>query len=155
MKDVQSYRNFTLLAARIALTATIFPHGAQKVLGWFGGYGYTATLQVFTTKMHIPAPLAIAAFAAEFLGALGVLFGVFTRLSAAGIGVTMLVAAVVNFQNGFFMNWFGAQKGEGIEYFIPVLALSLLILVEGAGRFTLEALLKSSRFGRATTPVTA
>ena len=142
MKDVRTYRNWTLLALRAALAATIFPHGAQKVLGWFGGYGFQPTLDAFTTKMHIPAPLAVAAIAAEFLGALGVLFGLFTRLSAAGVGITMLVAAAMNLHNGYFMNWFEAQKGEGIEYFIPVLAISLLLLVEGAGQFSLDALAK-------------
>jgi putative oxidoreductase len=145
MKDVKTYRNWTLLAARVALAATVFPHGAQKVLGWFGGYGFSGTLNAFTNQMHIPAPLAIAAFAAEFLGALGVLFGLFTRLSAAGIGVTMLVAAAMNLHNGYFMNWFGAQKGEGIEYFIPVILISLLLLVEGAGKFSLEAAFKNLR----------
>ncbi|HLK17114.1 MAG TPA: DoxX family protein [Fimbriimonadaceae bacterium] len=154
MKDVQTYRNWTLLAARIALAATIFPHGAQKVLGWFGGYGFSGTMEAFTTKMHIPAPLALAAIAAEFLGAFGILFGLLTRISAAGIGVTMLVAGAMNLHNGYFMNWFGIQKGEGVEYFIPVLALSLMLLIEGAGAFSLEGLLKRSPRVR-SRPVTA
>lgn len=141
MKDVKSYRNWTLLLARVALAATIFPHGAQKVLGWWGGNGLSATMQAFSSRMHIPTPLAAAAIAAEFLGALGIAFGVLTRLSAAGVGVTMLVAAVINLHNGFFMNWFGAQSGEGIEYFIPVLALSLLLVVEGAGALSFDKLL--------------
>ena len=146
MKDAQIYRNWTLLLARIALqAATILPHGAQKIFGWFGGYGFSATMDAFTMKMHIPAPLAVAAIAAEFLGALGVLFGLFTRLSAAGIGITMLVAAAMNLQNGYFMNWFGAQKGEGIEYFIPIVAISLLLLVESAGKFSLEAAFRNVR----------
>src|SRR5688572_8844602 len=102
------------VAVRLALAVVMFPHGAQKVLGWWGGYGYSATLQAFT-DMGFPAPLAVLAFAAEFLGPLALALGLLTRIAALGIGATMLVAAAkVHLSVGFFMNWSGTQRGEGL-----------------------------------------
>src|SRR3954447_7213516 len=104
-------RVVTLL--RIALGIIFFAHGAQKMLGWFGGYGYTGTMHSFTAS-GIPAPLAFLAIAAEFFGGLGLIFGLLGRVAAIGITVNMLVAiAAVHAKFGFFMNWAGSQKGEG------------------------------------------
>src|ERR1051326_4961250 len=103
---LQTHADWASLVLRLVLALVIFPHGAQKVLGWFGGYGFTATLNAFTQFMHIPRPLALAAIASEFLGSIALALGLFTRLSAFGIGVTMTVAALtVHVHNGFFMNW--------------------------------------------------
>ncbi len=127
------------LVARIALGLVILPHGAQKALGWFGGYGFEGTMGFFTQQMGIPAPLALLAIAAEFLGALGLITGLLGRVSAFGVGVTMLVAALMaHLPNGFFMNWFGAQKGEGIEYFVLAIGLALVVMVKGAGAYSLD-----------------
>lgn len=123
------------LILRLALAVTIFPHGAQKVLGWWGGYGFSATMGAFTQMMGIPAPLALAAILAEFVGPILLALGLLTRLSAFAIGVTMLVAAIkVHLVNGFFMP-------DGIEFFIPVVAISLVLLLKGAGRWSLDPLL--------------
>ena len=93
---------------RPVLGIVFFAHGAQKMLGWFGGLGFPGTMGFFTGAMHIPAPLAFLAIAAEFFGGLGLVLGFLTRIAAFGIGVTMLVAIVtVNSAVGFFMNWFG------------------------------------------------
>src|SRR6266436_3984001 len=94
------------LIARLALGLAIFPHGAQKALGWFGGYGFGATMNFFTGQMHIPALFAFLAIAAEFAGAIGLITGFLSRVSAFGIAVEMLVAIIlVHGANGFFMNW--------------------------------------------------
>lgn len=91
---------------RLVLGLVFFAHGAQKLLGWFGGFGFFGTISFFTGTMHIPAPLAFLAIAAEFFGGLGLMLGFLTRIAAFGIGVTMLVAiATVNSAVGFFMNW--------------------------------------------------
>src|SRR5436305_1677993 len=91
---------------RLALGIVMFPHGAQKVLGWFGGYGFTGTMGFFTGKMGVPYAFALLAIAAEFLGSLGLIVGFLTRIAAFGIAVNMAVAVyMVHFQNGFFMNW--------------------------------------------------
>jgi putative oxidoreductase len=108
--------DFAPLMLRLALGAVFFPHGAQKVLGWFGGYGFAGTMGYFTGQMHIPALFAFLAIAAEFAGSLALVAGLFTRVAALGIGATMAVAvATVHWKNGFFMNWSGAQGGEGLS----------------------------------------
>jgi putative oxidoreductase len=127
------------LLLRLGLGAVIFPHGAQKALGWFGGYGFEGTMGFFTQTMHIPAFFAFLAILAEFGGALALLTGLFTRVAAFGIGFTLLVAAItVQAQNGFFMNWFGNQKGEGVEYSILVIVIAITLMITGGGKFSLD-----------------
>jgi putative oxidoreductase len=130
--------DFTGLILRLALAIGMFPHGAQKVLGWYGGFGFSKTLGMFTQN-GMPAPLALAVISAEFFGPIALVFGFFTRWSAFGIGLVMAGAALmVHSSNGFFMNWMGNQKGEGIEYFIPVIAIALALIVKGAGAWSAD-----------------
>jgi putative oxidoreductase len=129
---------------RLVLGVIFFAHGAQKMLGWFGGYGFTATMGFFTAVMHIPALFAFLAIAAEFFGGLGLIFGALTRVAAFGILSNMVVAvAMVHHQFGFFMNWTGAQKGEGYEYHLLVLAATALLMIRGAGAASVDRLLSS------------
>src|SRR6185295_3939729 len=98
---------------RLVLGVIFFAHGAQKMLGWFGGFGFSGTMGFFTGMMHIPAPFAFLAIAAEFFGGLGLILGFLTRIAALGIAANMVVAiATVHRAFGFFMNWSGTQKGE-------------------------------------------
>lgn len=128
------------MIARVTLGAVMFPHGAQKALGWFGGYGWSGTYVFFTSKLGVPGPLAVLAILAEFAGALALIAGVGSRIAAFGIAVVMLVAVgMVHLPNGFFMNWTGAQAGEGFEYHLLALALSAIILVKGGGAASLDA----------------
>lgn len=131
-----------ILVIRLAVGLTILVHGSQKALGLFGGQGFSATMSVFESKMGIPAIFAFLAIVAEFFGSLGVVFGFLTRLSALGVSIVMLVAMKISLPNGFFMNWYGAQKGEGIEYFIPVLGVLLALMITGGGELSLDSLLK-------------
>lgn len=126
------------LLLRITLGVAMFPHGAQKVLGWFGGYGFSGTMTAFTQNMQIPTLFAFLAIAAEFAGALGVIVGLTTRVAAFGIGVTMAVAASMHWQHGFFMNWYGNQKGEGFEYHLLAIGIALVLMIRGGGRFSLD-----------------
>ncbi len=129
---------------RLVLGVVFFAHGAQKLLGWFGGYGFTGTMGFFTGMMHIPAPFAVLAIAAEFLGGLGLIFGLFTRVAAFGIFCNMLVAvAMVHHQFGFFMNWAGTQKGEGFEFHLLTLAITVFLMIRGAGAASVDSLLSS------------
>lgn len=129
---------------RLVLGAIFFAHGAQKMLGWFGGYGFTGTMGFFTNMMHIPAFFAFLAIAAEFFGGLGLIFGFLTRIAALGIFINMTVAIVlVHHQFGFFMNWTGAQKGEGYEYHLLVLALTVFLMIRGAGAASIDRLLSA------------
>ena len=130
------------LVARLTLGLVMFPHGAQKALGWFGGYGFSGTMGFFTGTMHIPALFAFLAIAAEFAGSLALITGLFSRVAALGIAAVMSVAALTAHRgNGFFMNWTGSQKGEGFEFHLLALGLALIVLIHGAGRFSLDALL--------------
>jgi putative oxidoreductase len=131
---------------RLVLGVVFFAHGAQKMLGWFGGYGFSGTMGFFTGTMHIPAPLAFLAIAAEFFGGLGLIFGFLTRIAAFGIAVNMLVAiAMVHGPNGFFMNWSGTQKGEGFEYHLLVLAITAFLMIRGAGAFSVDRAIATAR----------
>ena len=131
------------LIARLMLGIVMFPHGAQKMLGWFGGYGFSGTMNFFTGTMHIPAALAFLAILAEFAGSLGLITGLLSRVAAFGIATNMVVAiATVHGANGFFMNWFGNQKGEGFEYHLLAIGLALVVLIHGAGKASLDAVIQ-------------
>ena len=124
---------------RLVLGVLFFAHGAQKMLGWFGGYGFSGTMGFFTGAMHIPAPFAFLAIAAEFFGGIGLLLGLLTRIAAFGIAVNMLVAIVmVHSQFGLFANWSGTQKGEGIEYHLLVLAITAFLMIRGGGALSAD-----------------
>ncbi|HUG09868.1 MAG TPA: DoxX family protein [Opitutaceae bacterium] len=129
------------LIARLALGLVMFPHGAQKALGWFGGYGYDGTMGYFTGTLGIPALFAFLVIAAEFAGAIGLITGFLTRVSAFGIAAVMAGAIfMAHKSNGFFMNWTGQQAGEGYEYHLLAIGLALIVLVAGAGKASLDAL---------------
>lgn len=130
------------LIARLVLGLVMFPHGAQKALGWFGGYGFSATMGFFTGQMHIPAFFAFLAIMAEFTGSIGLILGLFSRVSAFGIAANMLVAVLmVHAPNGLFMNWTSTQKGEGFEYHLLALGLALIVIVVGGGKWSIDSVL--------------
>jgi putative oxidoreductase len=128
------------LVLRLALGIVFFPHGAQKVFGWFGGYGLAGTWGWMTETLHIPALFAVLAIIAEFAGSLGLIVGLLGRVAAFGIGVEMVVAAFVgrHVENGFFMNWSGTQKGEGIEFHLLAIGIAIAITLMGSGAFSLD-----------------
>jgi putative oxidoreductase len=133
------------LILRLTLAVVMFPHGAQKVLGWFGGQGLTPTLQSFTSA-GIPPVLAWLVIAAEFLGPLGLIVGLLTRLAALGIAGVMLGAIkMVHWQNGFFMNWSGTQQGEGFEFHLLALGIAIALVIMGGGAASVDRALTSSR----------
>ncbi len=133
------------LILRLALAGVIFPHGAQKLLGWFGGYGFRGTMGYFTQSMTIPAVFALAAILAEFFAPLALVAGFATRIAAALIGVVMLVAvATVHRKVGFFMNWGGNKAGEGFEYHILAVGIVLALLVLGGGALSIDGALAAS-----------
>jgi putative oxidoreductase len=128
--------SFTIL--RVVLGVVFFAHGAQKMLGWFGGYGFHGTMGFFE-HMGMPAPVAFLVISTEFFGGLGLIVGLLTRIAALGIGVEMIGAIfMVHLPNGFFMNWMGNQKGEGFEYHLLVIAIAVALLLRGAGAFSLD-----------------
>ena len=128
------------LALRLPLGVIFFAHGAQKLLGWFGGYGWHGTMQYFTQSLHIPAALAAIAILVEFLAGLALLAGVFTRCVALLAAVEMLVAAIlVHLPNGFFLNWMNEpNKGHGMEYNVALIGASLALMLLGGGRLSVD-----------------
>jgi putative oxidoreductase len=137
----------TLLAQRLVLALVMFPHGAQKLFGWFGGPGFSGTMDFFTGTVHLPAPLALLVILGESLGALLLAAGLGTRLAAFGVAAIMAGAVLTtHLQFGFFMNWFGAQQGEGFEFHLLALALAVPLVVRGGGRHALDSAI--ARAGR-------
>jgi len=138
---LQTDGSLALFVLRLTLAVVIFPHGAQKVLGWFGGHGFKATMAYFT-KSGIPAVVGLLVIMAEFLGPLGLAVGLLTRLAAVGVAAVMLGAIfMVHKQHGFFMNWFGTQQGEGFEYHLLALGISIALVIGGGGAWSVDALI--------------
>ena len=136
---------------RVALAIVVWPHGAQKMLGWFGGFGPSGTLGFLTQQMHIPAPIAMLVFVGEFFAPMALFFGFLGRLSALAIAIDFTVVLLkVHIHNGFFMNWGGQQKGEGSEFFILVIAMAIALVVRGSGAWSIDRMLV-----RETPPPTA
>jgi len=147
MKTVKAFfatdtHSWPLMIARIALGAVVLPHGMQKALGLFGGYGFEGTVGGLTS-MGLPLILAVMVILAEFAGSIGVILGLGSRFMALSIFLTMSGAMVLggHIHNGFFMNWFGAQSGEGIEYFILIIGLALAVVIGGGGRCAFDNLI--------------
>lgn len=124
---------------RLGLALVMWPHGAQKLLGWFGGYGYSGTMGFFTGTLGLPAPVGAATILLEFFGPLFLLVGLGTRAVAASfVGIMLGAILSVHAQHGFWMNWSGAQAGEGFEYHLLVIAMSLALVVRGGGSLSLD-----------------
>jgi putative oxidoreductase len=131
--------DWTLTLLRFALGVIFCAHGFQKVLGWFGGPGFSGTMAFFTQTMGMPTLFAVLAIMAEFLGGIGLILGLLGRVAGFAIAVEMLVAVfLVHLPNGFFMNWYGNQKGEGFEFHLMAIVIALTIAVRGAGAVSLD-----------------
>ena len=133
-------RSFGPLILRLGLAIVIFPHGAQKVLGLFGGHGFEGTMGFFTQTLHIPYALAVVAILTEFLAPIALFLGIFTRLASLALVIQFITAAILggHLANGFFINWAGNQKGEGIEFHILVVTAALALMIMGAGRWAID-----------------
>ena len=124
---------------RITLGGIMLPHGLQKMFGLFGGYGFKSTVDFFTKSMNLPWLIAVLIVLAEFFGSALLLAGLGSRLCAIVFIVIMIGAIITtNYSNGLFMNWFGNQKGEGIEYHLLVIAICVTILLVGSGKFSID-----------------
>lgn len=131
--------SWALLIVRLALAIVVLPHGMQKALGMYGGYGFEATVGFFS-GMGIPAVLGVMVILAEFVAPILLILGVGSRFMAFSIFLTLGGAMFLggHVQHGFFMNWFGNQAGEGMEYFILIIGMSLGLMFGGAGKYALD-----------------
>ena len=124
---------------RLTLALVMFPHGAQKLLGWFGGYGFSGTMGFLTGQVGLPWIAAFGVVLLEFFGPRLLLVGLGPRAVAAGFAALMVGAvATVHLSHGFFMNWSGQQQGEGFEYHLLVIGMGIALALTGAGRWSLD-----------------
>ncbi|TGK06879.1 DoxX family protein [Leptospira semungkisensis] len=126
------------LFLRLGLAICIFPHGAQKAMGWFDGAGFQTAMDYFTSTLGAPYFLGLMVIGFEFVGSVALVFGLFTRIWALGIGIILIVAASTHVPYGFFMNWFGDKGGEGFEYHILAVSISFALFFLGAGSFSID-----------------
>ena len=127
------------LVLRLILSLVMLPHGGQKLFGWFGGYGYKGTMDFFVGSMKLPWIVSLTIILLEFFGPLGLMFGFASRVWAIGLTAIMIGAIyTTNLKNGFFMNWFGNQAGEGYEYHLLIIGICLAIILNGSGKFSVD-----------------
>ena len=138
----QTNDNYSYWVPRVILGCVMFPHGAQKLFGWFGGFGFTNSMTYFMQTTGLPWIIAFLIIMGESLGSLGLIVGFFTRLSALGL-IFIMVGAIttVHIPNGFFMNWFGKNAGEGFEYHLLVIGMSIPLLISGGGKYSVDGLI--------------
>jgi putative oxidoreductase len=138
-KILKTNENWGQLIARLTLGFVLFPHGAQKMLGLFGGYGYTATMDALTNQMQLPSIIAFLVIIIEFFGAIFLILGFATRVwSLAIVFLFIGIILTAQFEHGFFMNWFGVQKGEGYEYSLLIIGLAITGVINGAGKLSVD-----------------
>ena len=142
-KIIATDTDLTGLVLRLFLAAVFFPHGAQKLLGWFGGIGLNGTIDSFATHLGIPAFLTVLVIFFESAGSVALAAGFMTRLMSLGIAIIMMVAIyLVHWQHGFFMNWFGQKQGEGFEFHLLALAMATTLITKGGGRWSIDGVLQ-------------
>ena len=130
------------LVIRVMLGVIMLPHGAQKALGMFGGGGFAATMKGMSQGMGIPSIVVLLIIASEFLGSMGLILGVATRFCAFGTFSIMTGAIfMVHLPNGFFMNWFGNQAGEGFEYHLLAIGMAVALMIAGGGKWSVDRFL--------------
>jgi putative oxidoreductase len=135
----QTDESWAGLILRFTLGLVMFPHGAQKLLGWYGGFGFSGTMDFFTGTMHLPWLIAFLVIIGESFSSIALLAGLLTRFTTVSLAVIMLGAiTMVHMPNGFFMNWSGKQTGEGYEYHLLVIGISLALLITGAGKWSVD-----------------
>jgi putative oxidoreductase len=138
-KILNTESNWGALVARLTLGIVLFPHGAQKMWGLFGGYGFAGTMDFFTNQIHLPWIVAFAVIMIEFFGSIFLILGFASRLwSLAIAGLFIGIIFTTHLEHGFFMNWFGNQAGEGYEYALLIIGIAVAVLVNGSGKYALD-----------------
>ncbi len=131
--------SYAPLAIRLMLSIVIFPHGAQKLLGWFGGYGFSGTMTFFTDTMGLPWLIGFLVIVLESAGSIALIAGIATRIIASLYLILALgIVFRVHIHYGFFMNWFGNQQGEGFEYFLLWIGMAISLVLTGGGKYSMD-----------------
>ena len=135
--------SYAPIALRLLLAMVLFPHGAQKLMGWFGGFGFTGTMHYFTDQVGLPSLIGFAVIIIEFFGPIFLLLGFATRLWSLGIIGVMAGVIVTTFNQYFFMNWFGTQQTEGFEFFLLAIGMAASLVISGSGKYSIDERLTS------------
>ena len=135
--------DWTGVIIRLTTGLILFPHGAQKMLGLFGGPGFSGEMDFLTGTVHLSWLIAIGVIVIEFIGPLSFIVGFASRVWAV-LTIILMLGIIVSshLDNGFFMNWFGNQKGEGYEYHLLVIGLCLATLYNGSGKLSIDTSLQ-------------
>ncbi|MCE7063856.1 DoxX family protein [Dyadobacter sp. CY326] len=144
-KSSSANSDYGSLFLRLILATVLFPHGAQKLLGWFNGFGFEGTMQYFTGQVGLPWIIGFTVIIIEFFGPLALVLGLGVRIWAAGITAVMTGIIVTTFHDYFFMDWFGSQKLEGMEFFLLAIGIAVSLVFTGGGRYSLGHLLFRKR----------
>jgi len=138
-KIFNTNNDWTGLVIRLSIGLILFPHGAQQMLGIFGGCGFSGTIGFLTGTLHLPWPIAFLVIIIEFFGSIALVTGFASRLWSIAIVVIFIgTIFTAHIGNGFFMNWYGTQKGEGFEYALLVIGLSIATLINGSGKYSID-----------------
>lgn len=138
--------NIGFSIARWTLGLVMFPHGAQKLLGLFGGYGYSATMDALTSQMGLPSIIAFSVIMIEFFGAISLILGLFSRFWALALtGMFIGIILTTQLEHGFFMNWYGNQAGEGFEFSLLIIGLALSVVINGSGKWSVDSLISKKK----------
>jgi putative oxidoreductase len=130
---------------RVLLGLVLLGHGTQKLLGWFGGYGFNGTMGFFTGTVGLPWVIGFLVIIIEFFGSISVILGLATRFWSFLMVILFLgIIFTSHIKYGFFMNWLGNQKGEGYEFFLLAIAISLSLIFTGGGRYSMDRLIVQS-----------
>ena len=132
---------------RLTLALVLLPHGAQHLVGAFGGYGFAATAAWMSGSLGIPAPLAAAGILLEFFGPILLLAGLGSRLVGLTLAAFMATAGSTHLGNGFFMNWFGSLPAgvEGFEYHLLAVSIGIAVAAKGGGAYSLDGIIGRRR----------
>jgi len=147
MKNILENKvDLAVLLLRVTLGVVIFAHGAQKLFGWFGGYGFTGTMGYFTDTVGLPYVVGFLVIIGESIGMIALALGLLTRFSALSLIVIMGGAFFIDhLPHGFYMNWFGQNAGEGFEFDLVVVGGAAAIAILGAGRYSVDAWISKLR----------
>lgn len=148
-KLLETSESYAPLILRVVLGFVVLMHGMQKLLGWFGGFGFSKTMLFFTESVGLPWIMGLLVILLETLGAIALIIGLGTRVIAFFYIVLPLgMIFTTHLKNGFFMNWFGTLKGEGYEYFILWIGMALALFILGGGKYAIDKNLQNNRYGK-------
>jgi putative oxidoreductase len=140
MKKVIFHTNDAIspIFVRLLLAIVLFAHGAQKLLGWYGGFGFDGTMSYFTETVGLPWIIGFIVIIIEFFGPIFLVLGLATRIWSLGILIVMAGIIVTSFNKYFFMNWSNTQPEEGYEFFLLAIGMSLSLIVSGSGSWSVD-----------------